>query len=556
MRTATAPARTAGFVARARRAFDKRSLPQQIAGAGLVLTALGTLVVGWLREPELTAAIAAAAAGAAATALAALLAHRSTLALRRIAVDARALRRDDASEADEIALAGSSNELHAATLALRRMTGAMWRRRRELEAQNVALADRLANRTHELETLQDLSIGLATKSELHELVDEALGALEQTLDYASASLWTRGRRPEGGHVSLLGYRTGIDAADAVPTNLAGMRLSRANLGHYEQIERERMPLIENQAKQSLFSWLWSKVTDDARSSALYRASRSWMAVPLKSRDEVLGVMRVDHHESGYFDPARARLLTAVASQTALAMRHAELLAQERDVAVTAERNRIARDLHDAVSQTLFAATVVAGTLAAMLERDPPAPAAGLAAQARSMQKLNRGALSEMRLLMMELRPDALEATPLAELLQHACEALAGSTVMVVEHQLARGDKMAPEVRVQLYRIAQEALSNISKHSGAGNVMVAWTSDGPGRGLLRIADDGHGFDASVPAPGHFGLGNMKSRAAEIGATLAIVSAAGEGTELRVEIAPPSHAAPVVATATLAADIAAP
>jgi signal transduction histidine kinase len=92
------------------------------------------------------------------------------------------------------------------------------------------------------------------------------------------------------------------------------------------------------------------------------------------------------------------------------------------------------------------------------------------------------------------------------------------------------------VRIQLYRIAQEALSNIARHSGATQAFVEWIVDGPQRATLRIADNGKGFDTAGPlAAGHFGLDNMRSRAGEIGAAFSLVSAPGQGTEVRVELA---------------------
>jgi len=387
-------------------------------------------------------------------------------------------------------------------------------------------------RTHELSTLQELSIGLSAKSGLHELVDEALGALEQTLDYSSASVWARDKEPQGANVVLLGYRS----ADEDGTNsqeLRGLRLSRANLQQYLQIERERVPLIENNARQSLLSWLWSMVTDDARSSALYRTTRAWMALPLKFRDEVLGVLRVDHQEPGYFVPERARLLMAIGSQAALAIHHSELLANEREVAVISERNRIARDLHDAVSQTLFAANVMAGTLVAAAERGSAADMASLRVQANMLAQLTQGALAEMRMLMFELRPDALMQARLADLLQQVIGALRCRGDFSVECRLAPTDPLSGEVRAQVYRIAQEAIGNVARHSGATHVTVEWVVE-PQRAMLRIADDGKGFEASQQRPGHFGLDNMRSRAAEIGATLTLKSAPGEGSEVRLEL----------------------
>jgi signal transduction histidine kinase len=526
---------------RLRRRFDGLSLPVQIAIAGGAVSALaGAAAWRWLDSDRPWAPLAVAASALAATAGSARLARRSARALREVAGAARVLTRDDAPDDREIPLEEASAELQLATANLRRMVEAARRRQRALEARNLALSRQLEHRTHELTTLQDLSIGLATKSDLRELVDEALGALEQTMDYTSASLWARqGGSTERGQVVLLGYRVGQGSDDPGTEDMTGMRLSRANLQRYEQVERERKPLVENQARQSLLSWLWSRVTDDARSSKLYRASRAWMAVPLNTRERVVGVMRVDHHEPGYFDAQRVRLLSAVSSQAALAMHHAQLLAQERDVAVMAERNRIARDLHDAVMQTLFAANVMAGTLARAAERDPPPAAAAIREQASSLEKLNSAALAEMRLLMFELRPDALRRTPFAELLGHAAEALRCRGTFVVDSSLAREDMLSAETRIQLYRIAQEALSNVARHSGASRVEVQWQVQGPQEATLRIADNGRGFDAALPVPGHFGLENMRTRAQEIGAAFGLASAPGEGTELRVELKPAKH-----------------
>jgi signal transduction histidine kinase len=191
-------------------------------------------------------------------------------------------------------------------------------------------------------------------------------------------------------------------------------------------------------------------------------------------------------------------------------------------------------LHDAVSQTLFAAHLIAGTLVRSLERDAPVNHDAVREQVRALETLSQGALAEMRVLMFELRPDALQKTPLAELLKNAIEALAGRGDITVSHALAAQDDLPPDTRVQLYRIAQEALSNIAKHSGATQASVQWSVQGPGRALLRITDNGQGFDTQQAHPGHFGLENMQARAAELGCTLSISSTLGEGTCLSVEV----------------------
>jgi signal transduction histidine kinase len=496
--------------------FERLSLPVQVLVCGLVCSSLAS----WVGQRALAlpglGIGAAFGIGVLVTLVAAGLALRSTRVIDDITQAARASSRDDHTAPSGMPVVDISRELHAATQALFRLQEAQRQRLQAMEARNAQLGVALQSRTLELSSLQDLSIGLAQQGDISALVSEALGALEQTLEFSSASVWARlGLEPRQ-PVALLGYRSNEGTGPEM-SDLAGLRLSRANLARYEQIEADGQPIIENHPRQGLLSWLWAMVTDDARSSALYRGTRAWTAVPLKVRDTVLGVLRVDHGEPGHFDEPRVRLLTAVGSQTALAMRHAHLLARERDMAVVGERNRIARELHDAVSQTLFAANLLAGTMARAPDQDP-----AVQRQAQILEKLNRSALAEMRMLLFELRPDALQGVRLIELLQQAVEALSGRGEIVVSAQLDPGAEPPAAQRVQVYRIAQEALSNIARHSGAAHAEIRWSLLAPGRGRLCISDDGAGFDPQMQRAGHFGLDNMRSRARELGAELLISS----------------------------------
>jgi signal transduction histidine kinase len=510
--------------------FDRLTLTTQMLASGLTFSAAaaGASWATWPDQPH--SAWGVLGGGALVTAMGALLARRVTLSVQSLAQAARVLAREDAPEDATLPYKSATAELHDATLALRRAVDLARQQRLALTARNAALGVKLQTRTQELTSLQDLSIGLAHHNDVASLVAEALGALQQTMNFASASVWSRVGMQAKAPVVLMGYRSqetplaGVQLAD-----LTGLRLSRANLQRYEQIERDALPIIENSPRQGLLNWLWAMVTDDARTSELYRSTKSWMAVPLKVRERVLGVLRVDHGEPDYFDRERTRLLGAVGSQTALAMRHAHLLAEERDVAVVAERNRIARELHDAVSQTLFAANLVAGTLARAAAVDD-----ATRQQAITLERLNRSALAEMRMLLFELRPDALADARLSELLQHAVEALAGRGDIDISTDLASDGGPPTAQRVQLYRIAQAALSNIARHSGALHVHVSWAVPRPGYGVLRIADDGRGFDAALPREGHFGVDNIQDRAAELGATLAFNTAPGQGTEIKLEL----------------------
>jgi signal transduction histidine kinase len=534
--------------------FATRSLPAQSLLAGALAALLTAAVAGWA---DAGGALTAALVGSAGVLAAAWPARRAGRDLATLADAAAQAQREEANDtpadagAPDLPLLESSAELHRASLRLRRLAQLQHQRQLVLQARVSALGQSLELRTHELSALAELSSGLNSAEEVHVLVDEALGALGQTMDYSSASVWARGE-PRGGagseaegtarqgRVELLGYRVtealraeigdAGDGGSATMPALRGMRLSRSNLQRYEQMERDGKALIENRPRQSLLSWLWELVTDDARSSVLYRMTRSWMAVPLKVRDSVLGVLRVDHAEPDHFDAERARLLTAVANQTALALRHAQLQAREREIAVLAERNRIARDLHDAVSQTLFAANVLAGTLSRNTED------ASIRAQAATLERLNQGALAEMRLLLFELRPEAFEGVCMAELLGHAIDAFECRSDITVETAVDAADPLPAAKRIHCHRIAQEALSNVARHSGATHVWVGWKVDAGVNGYarLRIADDGTGFDAAQTAAGHFGLLNMQSRCAEIGAGWQLNTGPGQGTEIVIDI----------------------
>jgi len=209
----------------------------------------------------------------------------------------------------------------------------------------------------------------------------------------------------------------------------------------------------------------------------------------------------------------------------VAERTAELKTQYQRQATLEERQRLARDLHDVVSQTLFSASVIAETLPRLWERNPDQVRLGLG----ELHRLTRGALAEMRALLLELRPEALAQTNLADLLRQLASALAGRTDLDLSVQAEPKPALPVEVRLGLYRMAQEALNNVVKHARASKVEIALTALAGGV-RLSIRDDGQGFDPAVVPPGRLGLGILGERAEAIGATLAVTSAPGTGTEI--------------------------
>jgi PAS domain S-box-containing protein len=201
--------------------------------------------------------------------------------------------------------------------------------------------------------------------------------------------------------------------------------------------------------------------------------------------------------------------------------------QIKEQSAAEERTRLARDLHDAVSQTLFSLSLMAEVLPKAWEKDPEDGRNRL----QELRQLTRGALAEMRTLLFELRPGALINVSLAELLRQLTEAMMGRAGVLIKLEIEGTREIPVEVKIALYRIAQEALNNISKHSGTTRAQVTLRCEAKEIDL-HIIDNGHGFDISKIHPGSFGLGNMKERANQIGASLNIDGKIDEGTEILV------------------------
>jgi ligand-binding sensor domain-containing protein/signal transduction histidine kinase len=200
---------------------------------------------------------------------------------------------------------------------------------------------------------------------------------------------------------------------------------------------------------------------------------------------------------------------------------------EREQAVVAERNRLARELHDAVTQTLFSASLIAEVLPRLWSKDPE----GGREQLAEVRLLTRGALAEMRSLLLELRPEALARAKMDDLLRQLGRAMTGRTGVPVSVEAHVEKPLPADVHVALYRIAQEALNNAAKHAEASQVDVRFKYQA-GEAMLAIRDDGRGFGTESIQPGHFGVGIMRERAAAVGAELEIRSEPGSGTEVAV------------------------
>lgn len=260
--------------------------------------------------------------------------------------------------------------------------------------------------------------------------------------------------------------------------------------------------------------------------------RSYIGTPITIGDEILGFLNLDCGTPGAFRAEDVERLRAFTDQAAIAIRNARLHEQAQEYAAVEaameERQRIARELHDAVSQSLFSASIIAQSLPRLweLSRDEVHDAL------EELNRLTRGALAEMRTLLLEMRPGDLVDVTLDDLLQQLVDAFRSRSSTEIAFTIEGRHKLTPEVRVALYRITQEALNNVIKHARAEHATVHLHSTEEGT-ELSVVDDGRGFDGTAVLPDRMGLNIMQERANLIGATLEITSRKGRGTEVRVK-----------------------
>jgi signal transduction histidine kinase len=254
----------------------------------------------------------------------------------------------------------------------------------------------------------------------------------------------------------------------------------------------------------------------------------FVGVPITHRGTVLGNLFVSGHASGHFTKADARRLETLAAYAGVAIANAELYARSQRLAVVEERNRVARELHDAATQTLFS-LVLAARAAALSARDEDTRATLLGFEQRTTS-----ALQELRGLVQALRPKSLERDGLAATLADHAEALRTSGAHVVV-DAADGVRLPLETEHALLRIAQEALHNAMRHAPGSAVRVTMRA-GAKTVTLRVRDDGPGFDAvALPRTRRgIGLATMRERAHGIGARFDIRSRPGAGTTVSVVV----------------------
>ena len=335
----------------------------------------------------------------------------------------------------------------------------------ELEDSYTSLEKKVADRTRELAILNSI-ISVASHSlDIREILDDALSKTVEQMGFEAGVAFKLEPQPDGPHPTppLLMAHRGFEPTTAVDLvhsyTIAGQGTPAAYPEEVKPfgIEDFQDEKLKNQLSQFDFQWL--------------------VYIPLSTKGRQLGFFILGKHEPGQLSPEELSLLTSIGQQIGVAMENAHLYEQAEQTAITAERNRLARELHDAVTQTLFSANLIADVLPRIWKRNPEEGLQNL----EELRQLTRGALAEMRTMLLEMRPESLERSDIKSLLTQLADAFIGRVRVPVSLDIQGDCELTHEVKIVFYRVAQEALNNIAKHSGARQVdlhldMPTWSAE--------------------------------------------------------------------------------
>jgi PAS domain S-box-containing protein len=382
------------------------------------------------------------------------------------------------------------------------------------------LEQRVAERTHELTAILQSSRKIALTLELNVVLELILEQLHTVAPYDGASImsleegeWLEGRAYRGPKPSgwIRQFRFSIDN----PVD--------------RKVIASRQPLIAEDLHGDNPIGRYFQADHGERFAAIYAGVRSWMRIPLIVRDEIVGMLTLHHREPGHFTERDAEIALAFADQAAVAIHNARLYAQAQQLASLQERQRLARELHDSVSQALYSISLGAHTARSLLDIDPVRAGAAL----DYVLQLAEAGMAEMRALIFELRPESLEQEGLVAALEKQVSALRARHQLAVATELCAEPDIPLKAKEALFRIAQEALHNVVKHANASTVTVRLQPEG-NLLALSVTDDGRGFDPTVDFPGHLGLQSMRERVEMLGGHVAVESSSGAGARILVQL----------------------
>lgn len=382
------------------------------------------------------------------------------------------------------------------------------------------LSERIESQLREQTTLLAISRTLALTlefqpglilDELHEIIEYTSCGFFIVEDSALFTLATRGAQLEESAPILIH----LDSPEILSTL-------------FKEQQPIRIANIWSDHAQAQF--LRMLISGDAAN--LLTGMHSWMWVPLAVKGRIIGALGVAHEKRNYFTVHHAELALSIANQVAITIVNAELNKQAQALAVLEERQRLARNLHDAINQSLFSAGLIAEVLPRLWDRDQEDARRSL----EDLRRLTRGAMAEMRALLAELRPSTLTDAELGDLVRLLGNAFTGRTNIPAYVTVVGQGVLPAEVQVAIYRVCQEALNNVAKHAQASVVEINLKHEDTAIELI-IRDDGQGFDLTRITSGHYGLSMMRERVEGVGGQLSVASQPGHGTELAIHWAHP-------------------
>ena len=391
----------------------------------------------------------------------------------------------------------------------------------DLQRSREHLEQRVEERTRELSSLLEVSHTVASTLKLKPLLGLILDQLKTVVDYSGSSILA----VEGEDLVFL------DDRGSVPEEqLMQLRFPLKHLGliWHTMTSRESIIIIQDVRDDSPLAQAFRLAVGDLR-KITFHSVRACMIVPLMLRDQVIGMLVLTASEADAFTQHHAALALAVANQAAIAIENAQLYEQAQQLAAVEERQRLARELHDSVSQALYGIALGIHTARIQLDRDPKE----LPGSLDYLLSLAEAALDEMRALIFELRPESLESEGLVSALSKQGAALQARHGITVQTELCEEPDLSLKVKQELYRIAQEAMHNTVKHARARNIDLRLSQTAKAV-ILEVHDDGVGFDPLGSFPGHLGLHSMQERVSSLRGLLQIESAPGQGTSILAQV----------------------
>jgi signal transduction histidine kinase len=375
------------------------------------------------------------------------------------------------------------------------------------------LEERVQRRTHDLVVLYNLITIISENWRLQDILELSLMLTLETINANRGIIYlTDGKEPPGlNPIIQRGFSEGFSVdPDSLPE---------------EESAQKVLKLQKSLALEDL-----SKIPGYAGFDEL----NSYVGIPILVRGEMRGVFSLFANEKDVFGPDEMALLASIADHLGIGIDNSILWEQSRENAALEERNRLARNLHDSVSQLLYSLTLMAGSAKKMLERGHD-----LEAVKNSVSRLGdtaHQALKEMRLLLYELRPAVLDSEGLISALQHRIETVESRLGVKVELQANEIPDLPSNMEDALYHIALEALNNIVKHSQSTQASIRFTNSGENI-VMEISDNGKGFNTDRFQKG-LGLRNMRERGEMLGGDVEIISTPGKGTLVRAVVKSPS------------------